>query len=463
MIYAVILAGMYALSLMMKMHWMTTVGLTAYLLITLKQHRRLYEKMLEETKRFGEAAGYLDTFLYAFVREEKIERTLENVEAALEDGPMREKVTDAIDHLRMTFDESDVMRESLRIVEAAYPCSRISAVHDFAVHVECYGGEIEQPVRLLLTDKNRWENRICLSMKDRKKMFTDIVMSIAASLIICGIILYLPVMDMDISGNILSQILTAVVVILDERILWSAQKYMAVDWLSLELTDEKEDPEKIISYYNYNEKKDKRLSAILTIIALMGSGAAFYFGKKAFGAVGLLISVVMANQHRLGRSLARKNVVKRIKCAFPGWLLDLVLLLQSENVQVALIKSKANAPGILERDLELLTDQLEMEPESAEPYHNFLKEFHIAEVHSAMSMLFSISMGNSSHGDQQMGELISRNLEMLDAAETERLKNLCSGMYLLFLAPVVTASMKLVVDMAVFMLTFIAGAGIGTM
>ena len=72
-----------------------------------------------------------------------------------------------------------------------------------------------------------------------------------------------------------------------------------------------------------------------------------------------------------------------------------------------------------------------------------------------------ISMGNSSHGDQQMGELISRNLEMLDAAETERLKNLCSGMYLLFLAPVVTASLKLVVDMAVFMLTFIGGAGLG--
>lgn len=463
MIYAVILAGMYTLSLMMKMHWITAVGLTLYLLITLKQHRKLYEKMLEETKRFGEAAGYLDTFLYAFIREEKVERTLENVEAAMEEGTLRGKVTDALDHLRMTFDESDVMRESLRIIEGAYPCSRISAVHDFAVHVECYGGEIEQPVRLLLADKNRWENRIRLSMKERKKMFADIVMSIAASLIICGIILYLPVMNMDISGNVLSQILTAVVVILDERILWSAQKYMAVDWLSLELTDEKEDSEKIKSYYNYNKKKDARMSVILTFISLLGSAAAFYFRKKAFGAVGLLLSVLMANQHRLGRSLARKNVVKRIKCAFPGWLLDLVLLLQSENVQVALLKSKENAPGILEWDLELLTDQLEMEPESAEPYHNFLKEFHIPEVHSAMCMLFSISMGNSSHGDQQMGELISRNLEMLDAAETERLKNLCSGMYLLFLAPVVTASMKLVVDMAVFMLTFIAGAGIGPM
>lgn len=463
MIYAVILVGMYALSLMMKMHWITAVGLTMYLLLTLKQHRSLYGKMLTETKRFGEAAGYLDTFLYAFVREEKVERTLENVEAALEESTMREKVSDALDHLRMTFDESDVMRESLKIVEESYPCSRIAAVHDFAVHVECYGGEIEQPVRLLLADKNRWEKRIRLSMKERQKMFTDIVMSIAASLIICGIILYLPVMDMDISGNILSQVLTAVVIVLDERILWSAQKYMAVDWLSLELTDEKEDEEKIKSYYNYNEKKDKRLSIILASICLLGSAAAFYFDKKAIGAVGLLFVVLMANQHKVGRSLSGKNVVKRIKCAFPGWLLDLVLLLQSENVQVALLKSKAHAPGILERDLEILTDQLEMEPESAEPYHNFLKEFHIPEVHSAMSMLFSISMGNSSHGDRQMGELISRNLEMLDAAETERLKNLCSGMYLLFLAPVVTASMKLVVDMAVFMLTFIAGAGIGAM
>lgn len=459
MIYVVMLAGMYALSLMMKMHWITALGLTLYLFLTLKQHRRLYEKMQLESSRFGEAAGYLDSFLYAFSREQKVERTLVNVEAALEEGVMREKVRDALDHLRMTFDESDVMRESLKVVEKAYPCSRISQVHDFAVHVECYGGGIKQPVSLLLADKNRWEKRIRLSMKERKKMFTDIVMSILASLLICSIILYLPVMDMDISGNLFSQILTAVVVILDERILWSAQKYMAVDWLSLELNNDREDEEKMKSYRNYNEKKDKRLSVVLSLLSLTGTVAAFYFGKKPLAAAGLLVTVFMANQHKAGRSLARKNIVKRIKCVFPGWLLDLVLLLQSENVQVALYKSREQAPGILKEELTFLNDRLELEPESAEPYHRFLAEFHIPEVHSAMSMLFSISMGNSSNADTQMGELISRNLEMLDAAETERLKNLCSGMYLLFLAPVVTASLKLLVDMAVFMLTFISGAG----
>ena len=78
-----------------------------------------------------------------------------------------------------------------------------------------------------------------------------------------------------------------------------------------------------------------------------------------------------------------------------------------------------------------------------------------------MSMLFSLSMGHSNQGDRQLGELIDRNLEMLDAAEKERISNLSSGMYLLFLAPVVTASVKLVIDMAVFMLSFLGSAGIG--
>lgn len=119
----------------------------------------------------------------------------------------------------MTFDETDVMRDSLQMIEREYACSRIKNVHDFIVHVEIYGGAIERPVELLLADKKRWEQRICGSMKERRKMFVDIVMSIAASLLICGMILYLPVMEIDISKNLISQVLTIVVVILDDLIL----------------------------------------------------------------------------------------------------------------------------------------------------------------------------------------------------------------------------------------------------
>lgn len=143
--------------------------------------------------------------------------------------------------------------------------------------------------------------------------------------------------------------------------------------------------------------------------------------------------------------------------------MDIILLLQSENVQVAFEKSQDHVPAVLAHEVEVLVDRIGMEPESAEPYHLFFQEFQIPEVHSAMSMLYAISMGSSNRADRQISELIERNLAMLDVAEKERLANLGSGMYLLFLAPVVTASLKLVTDMAIFMLSFLMNGNLAIM
>jgi len=123
-------------------------------------------------------------------------------------------------------------------------------------------------------------------------------------------------------------------------------------------------------------------------------------------------------------------------------------------------KSRRQAQPVLHQAIDTLNERLEMEPESVAPYHAFLQDFSVPEIHSAMSMLFSVSMGQSKQADRQIGELIDRNLQMLDVAEKERISNLGSGMYLLFLAPVLTASFKLVIDMGVFMLSFLTSSGI---
>lgn len=461
MIWLAVLAGVYILSLMLKLHWITALIVGAFLLLRLPKHRRLYRMKKSGELRFGEVSEYLDTLLYAFMKEEKVERALVDAEAALVDGNMRAVLQKAVDHLHMTFDDTDVMRDSLRMIEAEYPCRRIRSVHEFLVHVETYGGAVEKPAELLLADKSRWEKRLRLAMKDRRKMFADIVMSIAASLVICGMILYLPVMDMDISGNVISQVLSIVVIMLDDAVFTRAQSYLAVDWLTLEWQEDAGDAKKMEDYHHYNVRRDRRLSFVLGALSIGVTVLALWFGRQAAAAAGMVLTLVLLNQHKIGRALAGRSLVRSIKCAFPEWLLDIVLLLQSENVQVALQKSQEHVPPVLEKELESLVGKLEMEPESVRPYHAFLKEFQIPEVHSAMSMLFSLSMGNSRRADRQIGELIERNMQMLDAAEKERLKNAGSGMYLLFLAPVLTASLKLVVDMAVFMLTFLAGTGIG--
>jgi hypothetical protein len=290
-------------------------------------------------------------------------------------------------------------------------------------------------------------------------MFTDIVLSIATSLLICGSILYLPVMDMDISGNVVSQVLTVIVVVLDDLILTRAQRFLAVDWLAMDIESGEAEEKKIRDFYTYREEKERRLSILLCAMTGMATAVCFFFGKKPFGAAGLLLMVLMANQHKVGRHLARKNIIKSVKCAFPVWLMDMILLLQSENVQVALQKSLEHAPGILRCDLEWIVDRLELAPESSEPYHAFMQEFQIPEVHAAMSMLFSLSIGSSGQADRQIGQLIEQNLEMLDVVEKERMHDKSSGMYLLFLSPILTASLKLLADMALFMISFLTGAG----
>lgn len=50
---------------------------------------------------------------------------------------------------------------------------------------------------------------------------------------------------------------------------------------------------------------------------------------------------------------------------------------------------------------------------------------------------------------------MEKNLTLLDDTERELLKSSTSGMYVLFLLPVVVASFKLIVDMVFLMLAFV--------
>lgn len=456
MIYFIAFIIVYTLHVLLKLNWIMTAVLGVFALIMVPQHKKRYQKSIENQKRFFEVSSYLDTLLYAFVKEEKVAMAIFDVSQTLPQGNMKSLVEQAFDYMQMTFDEIELLRESLQIIEKEYPCQRIKDVHQFMIHVEYYGGEIEKPVNLLLADKGRWERRIKEAIAERNKQFMDIVLSVAASLLICGAIVYLPVMDMDISSEWFVQIFTVLVIVINDLIIWSGQKFLIVDWITLQLTETEEYyVKKMNELKNFDEQKEKRMSYALGGIGIVVTILMGFMGNEWLVIAGLLVTLLFFNQHRVGKSLMRKNLVKEIKYAFPNWLLDIVLLLQSENVQVALQKSREHVPGVLREELFDLTDRLELQPESSEPYHLFLKEFSIPEVHSAMGILYSLSIGNSGNADKQISELVEKNLELLDDTEKELLRNSSSGMYLLFLLPVVVASFKLIVDMVFMMLAFV--------
>lgn len=455
MIYAIVLLLVFFLHLILKMSWWATLIVGVYLLLMVNVHKKSYGRQIYQRERFESTSMYIDTLLYAFVKEGKILMAFEDVYNTLEDGMLKKVVEKAISHMQMTFDETEIMGNSLKYIEEEFNCRRIKNIHEFMLHVEYYGGDIEGPVGLLLEDKSRWEQRIKKAISERKKMFVDVIMSVVASILICGIILYLPIMDVDISKNIVSQILTIVVVIIDDLIIFAAQKYLSPDWLVIDsLEDEEMMSQKMLSHINYDEKKEGKVSILFALIPMCMMVFFLYKANKWGIAFSLSGVIFMLNQHRIGHALARKNLLKSVKSDFPRWLMDLALLLQSENVQVAIMKSQSHVPGILKMDVEKLVGELEINPESVGPYHRFLNHLNLPEIHAAMGMLFAISIGNNTRADRQINELISRNLEMMDVADTQMLHDLNSGLYLLFLAPVLTASIKLLTDMAVFLIMF---------
>ncbi len=456
MIYFIAFIIIYFLHVLLKLNGWVMLGMGIFAFVMIPKHRKRVQLSKDNQTRFYEVSLYLDTILYAFVKEEKIEPAMRDVSQTLPDGQMKDLAVKAHDYMLMTFDDVEVLEAALKHIEEKYPCKRINEVHKFMTHVEYYGGEIEKPINLLLADKGRWEKRIKGAIAERKKQFTDVVLSVIASLIICGVIIYLPVMGMDISSQWLLQICAFLVIIVDDLVIYHAQKYLAEDWVRLQL-GEGDDyyATKMESFQGYNLAREKRNSFFMGLAGVLAAVIAFMVGNEWLVLAMLVLSLVLFHQHFIGRGLLERTLTKEIKYAFPNWLLDLVLLLQSENVQVSLQKSKEYVPGVLRRELYLLTERLEMQPESSEPYHHFLQDFSIPEIHSAMGILYSLSIGNSGNADKQINELVEKNLEMLDVSETEKLKKASSGMYVLFLIPVLTASFKLVVDMVVLMLQFL--------
>lgn len=98
-------------------------------------------------------------------------------------------------------------------------------------------------------------------------MFHQIILSVVTSVIISGIILYLPVLSMDISSNIIVQILSAALIVLDDLIILWGQKFLEVDYLGIDLLPEDDKhAKKLEEYKAYNPAKELRTSILMAVI-----------------------------------------------------------------------------------------------------------------------------------------------------------------------------------------------------
>ena len=76
-----------------------------------------------------------------------------------------------------------------------------------------------------------------------------------------------------------------------------------------------------------------------------------------------------------------------------------------------------------------------------------------------MKMLYSISEGCGGSFNNQITEILNRNQRMQNKSEELKNEDALAGLYGLFLAPQVTAGMKLIVDLILVMVIYLGRGG----
>ncbi len=382
--------------------------------------RNLYRNRYGQ-RQFVEINSYMEQFLYSFQKSGKILVTLKDVEKLFADGMMHTRIQEAIAYIEDTYDEDHVEKKGLAMIEREYPIHYVAMIHRFALQVEEKGGEYGEAIRLMLDARRMWADRSYELLKEKKRKRTQILISVLVSLLLCSVFVYVAErVSLSITGFTIVKVVTLLTLLLDIWIFYVADRK-----LSMESMDETYDEKELLRQY----EKVKRSEA-----------------KK---------------HAELGTRIAKKNVSRALQKMFPQWLLEVSLLLQSENVQVAIMESYDEAPVLMKPALRELIQKLQLRPTDMEPYLEFLQEYALPEVQSSMKMLYALSEGTGGNANNQISDIIRRNQLLLDQAQKMKNEDALGGLYALFLAPQLTGGAKMLVDMGMLFYAMMATSALG--
>ena len=159
--------------------------------------------------------------------------------------------------------------------------------------------------------------------------------------------------------------------------------------------------------------------------------------------------------HGIGWHLTAVRMEKEVRLFFPDWLFDMLLRLQTENLQTALHHSLDSAPEILIRPLCRLLRMVEEDPVSMEPYHDFLKELDLPEIHSMMLQLYAVNTMGKDDIPNQICAMLEQQRQMQEQAERIRLEERLTGIGLLAAIPMMLSILLMLWNMGLGMLSFL--------
>lgn len=109
-------------------------------------------------------------------------------------------------------------------------------------------------------------------------------------------------------------------------------------------------------------------------IVIMTAFVFLTVGWRIAGILLLVTGLLVAMQPRISYRIAERDVTAELYQALPRWLFEMVLLLQNNNVQMAITKSAQHAPAVLGSELAELCARMDERPGSITDIHGLLQK-----------------------------------------------------------------------------------------
>ena len=454
-ILEILLAIVFGLVFQLGIPFITTIALAGLVMVPQLIVHNYYN--MYQQKRFSDANMYMEQLLYSFNKKKNILDSLRDVQTIFEEGPMKDLLTGAIKNIQYSYAEKDIEAESLSYIEKEYKNRRLKRINSFILKTRTYGGDISNSTQVLLQDRAMWETRTIEYQNRRKFVRNSVAICLILTVLTCAVPLFFLQKRLNIAVTPISQVSSTILILLCMFIYTKADQYMTIDWLD---SEREVDPKELESYYpryvNYNVKDEfvKSLKHLIIpvifglfgvyLVHTRGTGsmiAKVYFIIAILGAVYVLFSCY------IGEKNLYNALVKEVNMAFPEWLTEIAILMQTENIQNSIRKSYDTAPPVLKTSIKQLLDELEYKPMEVEPYANFMKELHLCEVDKAMKLLYSFSEGKAGDKSEQVKTILQTNATLMDKSERIKNKELIARYERYEVYPMMIGALKMITDM----------------
>ena len=401
-----------------------------------------------EKNRFSEIVDYMQRMIYSYQKSGKIYSALMDV---------REVATESIKHeidLMLAFIDEGVAKENLYkealgIIESHYKCSRLNTLHTYLIDAEMNGGEGTDTLALLLQDIREWSIRTLDYKTERSAIRSKVLVSIMLGLSTVIASLYMVPSEYTAKMMVtpMYQIGTTVTLILYILLYVYVTKNLAISYLDAELDDLALYLRAVKRVEKFDSKKVMKKGIIIAVLTVGFCAIAYILDFTILmipiaGIFGLAIY-----QPIFTNKTDKKRIVKEINKAFPVWIRNLVLLLQTNNVGRSIQKSLLTCPPVMKPHVENLLAEIDKNPNSDEPFTNFCQQYDLPDIKTTMSFLYYLSNFGSDEMLGQLDYIIKQNTYLTISEEKLRNSDSLSMMTMLILAPMLISMMKLMLDM----------------